>query len=708
MRGQDRGWFAATSTCALLALSAGTVSLVAPVMTFSHTARAEGRVIVLPRLRGSALPARQQGAGAAAGRQSQARATDDRKSKAADRTDKPDKRVELAARSDGTERGVITSLPRLRNDTVSLTKPVEVTAPERKPARKPVQKQAAAGAEGRASESARADKGALTGRITALPRLRSQVAAATAGPRVDKRADDDRRAGSATPDQKKRGKKQVAGRATPTRPQSHLGAAPPRYRGSGSDRGALEGRDGDKSAKKSDKEKADPRKAFLAINRRAEHAALERSVRSRMSDAWSRSKRPFRMTSMLSFGSSSAGAGESALRKFRAAVRRYRRDPKNRRITVLQLGDSHTAGDHLSGMMRELLQRRYGSAGRAMLAAGRPYGYYRPYQVHVTQSKGWKVFRSRRDGRRAPIGITGYAVRSSDSEDVIVMQTKGYRTFRRVEIEFMKGPRAGDIVIKAGRQTHTIRTRSRRWVQDRAVLVLPRQEARLEISPKGNGSVYLLSTSLYRQSVGGVAYISHGISGETAKVIDFWNRNIVRWQLQWLKPDLIVLAYGTNEGFDHKLDLEAYARNYRRRLRFLKWAAPSASIVVLGAPDAARLPSWCARGAKRESYSCQALSSSHADNYSRLIATRSKDLCYWHAPPNLSKVRDIQRRIARREGAYFYDWSRVMGGRCGMHKWAKASPALAFSDRVHMRAAGYDISAASLLRALLPDFRPRY
>ena len=62
----------------------------------------------------------------------------------------------------------------------------------------------------------------------------------------------------------------------------------------------------------------------------------------------------------------------------------------------------------------------------------------------------------------------------------------------------------------------------------------------------------------------------------------------------------------------------------------------------------------------------------------------------------------------RREGAYFYDWSQVMGGRCGMHKWAKADPALAFTDRVHMRAAGYDISAASLLRSLLPDFSPRY
>ena len=720
MRGMHRGWLASASSCAMLAVISVSTVTILPVTFVGSSAYAEGRVIVLPRLRGESDAA-------------QSGTADKVTAKSTTRTDKKvgdkagTKRTEIAARTSGA--GQVTSLPRLRNDTVTMTKPVEATAPERRTAERRTAERRTAeikAAERQGSDSKRPDRkgpdqkttasesaaaAGVTGLVKAMPRLRSQLASVSPTRRIDRPDKKDAAAGGKA--QRGAKKTQTASRATPARRQSPLGAAPPRYKRSSSDRDALEGRRGKSGSKKSDSKKSDgakkdPRTAFKDINRRVEHASLERAVRTRMSEAWSRARKPFRFTSLLSFSGRSAGSGQSALRKFRNAVRRYKKDPKNRRLTILQLGDSHTAGDHLSGMMRELLQRRYGSAGRGMLAAGAPYGYYRPYQVHVTQSKGWRVFRSRRDGASAPIGITGYSVRSSDSDDVIVMQMKGYKTFQRIEIEFMKGPSSGDIVVKVGRARNVIRTRARRWYQDRAVIILPRSSARVEISPKGNGSVYLLSTSLYRKSNGGVAYISHGISGETAKVIDYWRRSIVRWQLQWLKPDLIILAYGTNEGFNHKLDLEGYARNYRRRLRFLKWAAPSASIVVLGAPDAARLPSWCGRGAKREAYSCRGLSSSHAANYSSLIASRSKELCYWHAPPTLSKVRNIQRRIARREGAYFYDWSRVMGGRCGMNKWAKASPALAFTDRVHMRAAGYDISAASLLRALLPSFSPRY
>lgn len=727
MRGLQRGWLASASSCAVLAAISASAATILPVTVFGTAALAESRVIVLPRLRGGGAVSRTD-ATAAASTKTPIKTPVKTSVKAAEKA--AAKRTEIAARTPGV--GRVTSLPRLRNDTVTITKPVEITAPERKAAERRAAEERAAkrpaadratagrktGAETErktaAADTATTSAGA-TGLVKALPRLRAQLASASPTRRVEgpesrsaARSGPAKKSADAAGAAKRGGKKtQTASRAAPVRPKSPLGKAPPRYKSSSSDRGALEGRN-DKSRDSKTDAKKDPRTAFKDINRGVEHAALNRAVRTRMSEAWSRAKKPFRFTSLLSFSGRSAGSGESALRKFRNAVRRYKKDPKNRRLTILQLGDSHTAGDHLSGMMRELLQRRYGSAGRGMLAAGAPYGYYRPYQVHVRQSKGWRVFRSRRDGSSAPIGITGYAVRSSDADDVIVMQMKGYKSFQRIEIEFMKGPSSGDIVVKVGRATNVIRTRARRWVQDRAVIILPRSSARVEISPKGNGSVYLLSTSLYRKANGGVAYISHGISGETAKVIDYWRRSIVRWQLQWLKPDLIVLAYGTNEGFNHKLDLESYARNYRRRLRFLKWAAPSASIVVLGAPDAARLPSWCGRGAKRENFSCRGLSSSHAANYTSLIASRSKDLCYWHAPPTLSKVRDIQRRIARREGAYFYDWSRVMGGRCGMHKWAKTKPALAFADRVHMRAAGYDISAASLLRALLPDFSPKY
>ena len=45
----------------------------------------------------------------------------------------------------------------------------------------------------------------------------------------------------------------------------------------------------------------------------------------------------------------------------------------DRRLTILQLGDSHTAADFFTGRVRERLQQAFGTGGEAILAPGRPH-----------------------------------------------------------------------------------------------------------------------------------------------------------------------------------------------------------------------------------------------------------------------------------------------------------------------------------------------
>src|SRR5580704_618750 len=79
----------------------------------------------------------------------------------------------------------------------------------------------------------------------------------------------------------------------------------------------------------------------------------------------------------------------AALAPFFAALaaleERQAQDP----VRVLQLGDSHTANDSLSGRLRDRFQARFGDAGRGWLPAGIPFKYYRPHQVSVSET-GWR------------------------------------------------------------------------------------------------------------------------------------------------------------------------------------------------------------------------------------------------------------------------------------------------------------------------------
>lgn len=432
---------------------------------------------------------------------------------------------------------------------------------------------------------------------------------------------------------------------------------------------------------------------------RAEEREREASIRRRIEEARDRWREEGRsVTGSGLFGSS---MGRS-LSKFYAALRKLKRDPNKHRLTIVQLGDSHTAGDHFSGYLRERLQRRFGDAGRGMLAPGRPYRYYRPYQTHVMQTLGWNVESSRRSVSQALMGITGYALRGVDPEDEVILEPKGLKSFHSVEVEFVRRKDGGSFkVIVDGKRISTVRTEAKKRAPSRVIFKVPSGGRRLKISPEGDGEVDLLSVSLYRKRTGGVAYVSHGVSGETVNIIDRWSRKIVRWQFRHLDPALVIVAYGTNEGFNYRLKPDEYERDFRARLTFLKSVAPNASFVILGAPDSATLPRWCGRSAaRRDKYECRKLRSSHADDYAKLIARRSDDLCYWHEPPALERVREIQRRVAKRLGAYYWDWSKVMG-RCGIDAWSRKEPALAYADRVHMTTRGYDVSAEVFFQSLM-------
>jgi lysophospholipase L1-like esterase len=393
--------------------------------------------------------------------------------------------------------------------------------------------------------------------------------------------------------------------------------------------------------------------------------------------------------------------GAEALRRFHQALAAYERFGRRQRLVILHIGDSHTAGDHWSGYLRERFQRTYGDGGRGQLAAGVPSRYYDPYQVRVAQTDGWDVV-GRNSGQA---GIVSYGLRGDRRGERIEMQMRGTRTFDMIEVEFERQTGGGDIIVApGGRKGWAVSTRGRAGELERARFPVGASAQHAILALEGNGPVHLLSWSFYK-STGGIAYVSHGVGGETVGMMGKWSSRVAEWQMKGLNPALIVVAFGTNEGFEIRFKAAEYEAEFRERLSQLRRWAPNASIAVVTAPDVARLPSWCGRGAVREQTACRPLSAEHAANYPELIDRRSTALCYWHTPPGVTQTREIQRKVARELGLFYWDWSKVMRGECGTDRWARESPQLALTDRVHMRLEGYDVSGEALFQALMQGYR---
>jgi len=378
---------------------------------------------------------------------------------------------------------------------------------------------------------------------------------------------------------------------------------------------------------------------------------------------------------------------------------------RTNRLNIVQIGDSHTAGDHFSGRLRELFQDRFGNAGRGMLPPGSPFPYWRPYQVHVVQQGPWEVLSSNRTNYpQVPYGLSGFVLRSRGKNSVIRLTADA--TFDVAEVSFFQQPAGGHIDVFAdGARLGEIATRGQAYRLNHKSFALPRGGSTLELRPSGDGSVDIADWSVYRRDRG-VVLSGQGFIGATVGIMDRWDGANVAQQLQELAPALIILAFGTNEGFESPDQLDDYGSILESRINALRAAAPTASIVIVGPPDANRLPDYCGvRGPAREAARCTPLNSSEAADYGRMLSRRDRSLCRWHTPAGIAIVREQQRQVAARTGAFFWDWSTVQGGECGATRWAQEG--LGRQDRVHMTESGYAQSADRLFDELMKGYKRR-
>lgn len=368
-------------------------------------------------------------------------------------------------------------------------------------------------------------------------------------------------------------------------------------------------------------------------------------------------------------------------------------------VTVLHLGDSHIAADRLSGDLRNLFQARFGDAGRGTMMPGYPFPYYKARGVSFAKSGHWKAANSFK-GDPGPYGLSGVRL-TAQKKDASLSLDISDGAAEWAEATFAKHPDGGDVTVSFGGAKRTLSTRGASG--ETAHVRIESKGRKLVLTTLGNDPVSVLSWTV-GQNRPGLRYVNFGIPGATADTPRRWNKALVTEGLSRIKPDLIVLGYGTNEGFNDALDVAGYKTRVTQLLGQLRDGAPHASVLVMGPPDSARLPRFARKAAKKTPPGCVSLSVGDIENYTQLKSAKSSKLAQWHAPPSLDRVRGVLKTVAADANAYFWDWSKVMGGPCGIHEWANAEPPLAASDHVHLRVRGAKRSAQVLFSEIMKGF----
>ncbi len=379
-----------------------------------------------------------------------------------------------------------------------------------------------------------------------------------------------------------------------------------------------------------------------------------------------------------------------------AAARRDRRT-----VRVMQIGDSHTAGDQITGAWRTALQARYGSAGRGVLAPGRPYQGYLTRGITASQSPGWSVdgvFGPAWHGEGVARGLTQYGLSTRTEGASIGLTADAGELFDRFTVCALHQPGAGTLLLTAGAASETVPLgddTGPRCTTLRADMLTGSASVTVE-----GGPATITSWATENGASGGVALSNLGTVGAQLTHLSREDDAVLGAELREYRPDLIVVAFGTNEAFSPSLTPAGFEGAFRLQIARLRRYAPGVPILLLGAPDSATK-----RPELRASYDACDIGPKPQPSLAPIGADQPLPALVpsaggWGPPANLLTVQSLQRRLARELGLAFWDWSAAMGGRCTASVWATLDPPLMRADHVHFTSAGGREIAARLQRDL--------
>jgi len=370
-----------------------------------------------------------------------------------------------------------------------------------------------------------------------------------------------------------------------------------------------------------------------------------------------------------------------AMDQFHRALERVARGEGKARIAYF--GDSHVAAERMTGRIRRVLQQNFGDAGAGYVMPAAPTAAYRHARVILQRPVGFIGLRAR-DLADQPghVGLSGFALRAETAPASAAMRLRPRRApvhgTDSLMLTYLIDPVGGDVRITLG-GTEVARFSTRPPQADTDVAETRLGTHSCVVGPSGSAYRVAISTeagpvtllgAVIENDQAGVVLDAFGIAGARAREQLRWDEALFRDQLRARRPDLIVHAYGTNEGTDDHESIDTYARTLRTVLARSRDNVPEASCLLVGPTD----------------------------NPRRLGRRR-------FAPrPRQAEIIETQRAVAAEFGCGFIDLVALTGGPLSMIQMVEMRPAYGARDYIHFTTLGYDAIGTALAEALLVGY----
>lgn len=338
---------------------------------------------------------------------------------------------------------------------------------------------------------------------------------------------------------------------------------------------------------------------------------------------------------------------------------------KERKLSIVHLGDSHLQSDAFPGQARKSLQAIHGDGGRGMMFPYSTAKSYSSIEYKTTHTGDWTFGKSYIVPSKIPLGVVGMTCNTvkADAGFTFTFKEPVPATHTQLKLFIKKQHDSFDCTVEAGGKIILVE------VDSSSADTLPYYQ--IDIPPVGKEIVVRMAKnnswesefefygmSLETPANNGLIFHNCGVGASRYQSILY--EELFQAQLPSLNPDLVIIDFGTNDYlYDDsiKTNLETEITQVIGRVRAV---APNASIVLTSTMDMYRKGGHVTSGEK----------------FSGLI-----------------------HQVARKENCGVFDWYWIAGGWKVMQKWQDS--AIAQPDMIHLTLKGYRLKGKLLVDAMV-------
>lgn len=353
----------------------------------------------------------------------------------------------------------------------------------------------------------------------------------------------------------------------------------------------------------------------------------------------------------------------SILKHFYDALKKV----NNEQVRIAFYGDSFIEGDIISASMRDTLQRIFGGNGVGLVPLASETAGFRKSIKHTYSN--WDTYSLLNIPDGIPIGISGYTYIPKKDNNAVYKPGKipAQKNFNMIRVLYQNatatslhyrindGPELSQELDQSGSLSQVVIKQPD--IQSFQLAVRPTNEVFLfGVSFENKNGIYVDNFSMRRNSGTALAKLS-------PELLKQFNT--------YLNYKLIILQYGLNVASENdSTNYFWYTSKMIKIIDDLKAVFPRTSFLLLSVSD---------RGANKAG---------------RIVTMEA-----------ITKMRNMQREVARKSGIAFWDMFEAMGGKNSIASYTDAEPPLAAKDYTHLTHLGGNIIGRKLADALLHEIK---